>query len=115
MQRVLRLPGKAQLVATLSSIGSNRRLVKLGKSQLSSTASLSHERLYQVLPPLESFSRRHIGPSPEDEKKMLETCGVNVSLFASLRESSLWFDVTDFIWASNQVQVSSSANVFGSI
>jgi len=32
-----------------------------------------------VLPPLESFSRRHIGPSPQDVQEMLKVCGVEVS------------------------------------
>ena len=47
---------------------------------LSVSAWRSHERLHEVLPPLESFARRHIGPSPEDTQKMLRTCGVEVNL-----------------------------------
>jgi hypothetical protein len=37
-----------------------------------------HERLHEVLPPLESFAKRHIGPSEEDVTVMLEACGVKV-------------------------------------
>ena len=37
-------------------------------------------RIEDVLPPLESFSRRHIGPSEVEVVEMLETCGVKVSL-----------------------------------
>ena len=47
---------------------------------LSVSAWRSHERLHEVLPPLESFARRHIGPSPEDTQEMLRTCGVEVNL-----------------------------------
>ena len=35
-------------------------------------------RIEDVLPPLESFSRRHIGPNESEVADMLETCGVNV-------------------------------------
>ena len=43
------------------------------------SAQFRHERLREVLPPLESFSRRHIGPSAEDAQEMLQVCGVEVS------------------------------------
>ena len=42
------------------------------------SAAVRHERLKEVLPPLESFARRHIGPSPEERQEMLRTCGVQV-------------------------------------
>ena len=45
---------------------------------ISTVVPLSHERLHEVLPPMESFSRRHIGPSPEETGAMLEECGVEV-------------------------------------
>lgn len=46
---------------------------------LSLSAQARHERLREVLPPLESFARRHIGPSQEDTQEMLKVCGVEVS------------------------------------
>lgn len=52
-------------------LGSLKRLV-------STSAIQRHERLHEVLPPLESFSRRHIGPSDEEVAEMLKTCGVEV-------------------------------------
>ena len=36
-------------------------------------------RIENVLTPLEPFSRRHIGPSDSEVKKMLEMCNVKVS------------------------------------
>lgn len=54
-----------------------RRFVPARRA-LSTTLSLRHERLHEVLPPLESFARRHIGPSAEDAQEMLKTCGVEV-------------------------------------
>ena len=54
-----------------------RRLVPAHRA-LSTSLSLRHERLHEVLPPLESFARRHIGPSSEDAQEMLKTCGVEV-------------------------------------
>lgn len=45
---------------------------------LSVSAWRRHERLHEVLPPLESFARRHIGPSTEDTREMLRVCGVEV-------------------------------------
>ena len=36
-------------------------------------------RIENVLPPLEAFSRRHIGPSDSEAKEMLEVCNVKVS------------------------------------
>lgn len=45
---------------------------------LSSTASFGHERLHEVLPPLESFPGRHMGPSPEEIQSMLKVCGLEV-------------------------------------
>ena len=35
-------------------------------------------RLSEVLPPLESFAKRHIGPSRQDRQEMLSVCGVEV-------------------------------------
>ena len=52
-----------------------------GSSRLLSLSALRrHERMHEVLPPLESFARRHIGPSSEDTQEMLRVCGVEVSL-----------------------------------
>lgn len=45
---------------------------------LSVSAWSRHERLHEVLPPMESFARRHIGPSTRDIQEMLKTCGVEV-------------------------------------
>ena len=36
-------------------------------------------RIENVLPPLESFSRRHIGPSDSEMTEMLKVCNVKVS------------------------------------
>ena len=36
-------------------------------------------RIENVLPPLEPFSRRHIGPSDCEVKEMLEMCNVKVN------------------------------------
>lgn len=55
--------------------------MKIGTRPISCTAPICHERLYEVLPPLESFSRRHIGPSPEFIQEMLQACGVEVGLY----------------------------------
>lgn len=52
-----------------------RRLPRLGRS-VSTSLVACHERLHEVLPPLESFARRHIGPSEEEVAEMLEVCGV---------------------------------------
>ena len=46
---------------------------------LSLSPALSHERLREVLPPLESFAKRHVGPSQEDINHMLKVVGVKVS------------------------------------
>lgn len=54
-----------------------RRLPRLGRS-VSTSLVACHERLHEVLPPLESFARRHIGPSEEEVAEMLEVCGVKV-------------------------------------
>ena len=53
------------------------KLFNLSKG-ISTSSTAHHERLHEVLPPLESFSRRHIGPSPEEVSEMLEVCGVKV-------------------------------------
>ena len=45
---------------------------------LSLSPVLSHERLREILPPLESFDKRHIGPSQEDINHMLKVIGVKV-------------------------------------
>lgn len=45
---------------------------------LSVSAWSRHERLHEVLPPMESFARRHMGPSTRDIQEMLKTCGVEV-------------------------------------
>lgn len=57
------------------------RLARLvaGHRAFSVSAWRRHERLHEVLPPLESFTRRHIGPSDSDIQDMLRTCGVEVS------------------------------------
>ena len=55
---------------------------KLPRSVIASTISTSlwrPARIEDVLPPLEPFSRRHIGPSDAEVKEMLEGCGVKVS------------------------------------
>jgi hypothetical protein len=52
--------------------------LRLAYRALSVSARRRHERLHEVLPPLESFARRHIGPSSEDTSEMLKTCGVEV-------------------------------------
>lgn len=67
----LRAPALVRrLLAAQRPVGSRRAV--------SVSASRRHERLHEVLPPLESFARRHIGPSPEDIEKMLGECGVEV-------------------------------------
>lgn len=76
MLRVLCLSRPASLCAGVLS----QTALQTGRP-LSGTAPLRHERLYEVLPPLESFSRRHIGPSPEYIKEMLDVCKVEVSTF----------------------------------
>ena len=53
-------------------------LVQLHRTSRSITLS-SVLRLKEVLPPLESFAKRHIGPSEKDTMAMLQTCGVQVS------------------------------------
>ena len=50
----------------------------VARRALSVSARRRHERLHEVLPPLESFARRHIGPSSEDTREMLRVCGVEV-------------------------------------
>lgn len=45
---------------------------------------LSHERLKEILPPLESFAKRHIGPSQADVSEMLKVIGVQVRLLDEL-------------------------------
>ena len=45
---------------------------------LSLSPLLRHERLKEILPPLESFAKRHIGPSQEDISHMLRVVGVQV-------------------------------------
>lgn len=57
--------------------GGARRLQKVERFVSTSPVS-HHERLHEVLPPLESFARRHIGPSQEEVSEMLEVCGVKV-------------------------------------
>ena len=55
------------------------RLLRVSQRRaLSLSATLRHDRLKEVLPPLESFAKRHIGPRPEDTKEMLKVCGVEV-------------------------------------
>jgi glycine dehydrogenase len=48
----------------------------VARRAFSVSAWVRHERLHEVLPPLESFARRHIGPSSEDTQEMLRVCGV---------------------------------------
>ena len=50
----------------------------VARRALSVSAWRRHERLHEVLPPLENFARRHIGPSSEDTQDMLRVCGVEV-------------------------------------
>lgn len=65
-------------------VGSFRRVPGLlgfrvtQRKAISSSGVSHHERIHEVLPPLESFSRRHIGPSEEEIADMLRTCGVEV-------------------------------------
>ena len=51
----------------------------IARRAFSLSACVRHERLHEVLPPHESFARRHIGPSSEDTQEMLRVCGVEVS------------------------------------
>ena len=44
--------------------------------RLITTASTRNK---QAIPGLESFARRHVGPSAKDRDTMLKTCGVGVS------------------------------------
>ncbi|XP_064386896.1 glycine dehydrogenase (decarboxylating), mitochondrial-like [Halichondria panicea] len=41
-----------------------------------SSSVVRHERLNEVLPPLECFTKRHIGPSEQETGEMLRACGV---------------------------------------
>ena len=50
----------------------------VGHRALSLSPALGHERLREILPPLESFDKRHIGPSHEDINHMLKVVGVKV-------------------------------------
>lgn len=50
----------------------------LWRRSVSSSAVLWHERLNEVLPPLECFTNRHIGPSEQETEEMLRACGVQV-------------------------------------
>jgi len=79
MLRVLTIPKATKLLGLCSTNLLSQKLENAKSRPLSGTAPLYHERLYEVLPPHESFSRRHIGVSPEDIKHMLEVCGVKVS------------------------------------
>ena len=85
MLRVLARPKASKLLGILSSRVLSLKLENTWSRPLSSTSPLCHERLYEVLPPLESFSRRHIGVSPEDIKEMLDVCGVKVREFKLAR------------------------------
>ncbi len=71
------LVASRQVPALLTKLG-ERRLRDVCRF-LSTSSSWSHERLHEVLPPLESFARRHIGPSDEEVSEMLEACGVKVA------------------------------------
>ena len=51
-----------------------------GRSVFSS-AVMRHERLSEVVPPLECFTKRHIGPSTQDTQEMLRACGVEVTSY----------------------------------
>ena len=69
----------------LRAIKASRRLpgllnfrLEVSRRPISTSLAVRHERLYEVLPPLESFSRRHIGPSPEEVQEMLNACGEEV-------------------------------------
>ena len=65
-------------MAALRATARLTRLVR-GYRAFSVSAWRPHERLHEVLPPLESFTRRHIGPSDNDVQEMLRACGVEVS------------------------------------
>ncbi len=83
MLQVLRqVPGSLTYQRILRSEG--QRVLDSFVRPISSTQALRHERLYQVLPPLESFSKRHIGPSQEEADEMLKFCGVEVRTEATL-------------------------------
>lgn len=49
-----------------------------------SSAVVRHERLNEVLPPLECFTKRHIGPSEQETEEMLKACGVEASFVCCL-------------------------------
>lgn len=77
MLRALMAPGRMHRVLRLTK--EPRKQLQNTSRLISTSPSLTHERLYEVLPPLESFAKRHIGPSEEEVAEMLQVCGVKVS------------------------------------
>ena len=69
-----------------------RELSQKGITKAICSSAWLPARIENVLPPLESFSRRHIGPSESEVAEMLETCGVMVS---SVVQTLHWFDVVN--------------------
>lgn len=76
MLRALKGSGRASGLLK-SLLGPEQQLGSL-KRFISSSPVHRHERLHEVLPPLESFARRHIGPSENEVSEMLGVCGVKV-------------------------------------
>ena len=68
-----------QLMHLLGARGGSLAARYVRHRSLSLSAALSHERLKEILPPLESFAKRHIGPSETDVKDMLKVIGVQVN------------------------------------
>ena len=79
MLRALAVSRRASgLLTSFTSAGEQLSKLESFRRLLSTSTILRHERLHEVLPPLESFSRRHIGPSEEEVAEMLRACGVEV-------------------------------------
>lgn len=73
---------------------------------LSVSAWSRHERLHEVLPPMESFARRHIGPSTRDIQEMLKTCGVEVreTMSRPSNVSNLFIDTTSNLYCDLHIK-----------
>lgn len=67
-----------QLTRILGARGGSLTARCVRDRTLSMSPVLSHERLREILPPLESFAKRHIGPSQSDVGEMLKVVGVQV-------------------------------------
>lgn len=63
-----------------------------GISARRSAALLSSRHSSSFLPHHESFVRRHVGPSAEDQQKMLKFCGLKVGFNGSLLYLEWCFD-----------------------